>query len=104
MVYTREVIARSASDEAISSMSPAPGLLRSFQSLAMTMAGSRVFHAPVNKRSASVFPFIVRYPFDTLTVLSLSTLLKTLRISKGNVEGLPTNGDSNAFGCSKRSP
>ena len=34
---------------------------------------------------------MVRYPFDTLTVLSLSTVLKTLRIPKGNVEGFTTN-------------
>gem|GEM_PF-6752248 len=44
---------------------------------------------------------MVRYPFDTLTVLSLSTSLKTLRISKGNVEGLTMNanyvGDINIF-------
>jgi hypothetical protein len=37
---------------------------------------------------------MVRYPFDTLTVLSLSALLKTLRVSKGNVEGLTMNANS----------
>jgi hypothetical protein len=40
---------------------------------------------------------MVRYPFDTLTVLSLSALLKTLRVSKGNVEGLTTNGKSGTY-------
>ena len=35
---------------------------------------------------------MLRYPFDMLTVRSLSALLKTLRASKGNVEGLTANG------------
>ena len=47
---------------------------------------------------------MVRYPFDTLTVLSLSTLLKTLRISKGNVEGLTTNGNQTLRAAANRSP
>ena len=40
---------------------------------------------------------MVRYPFDTLTVLSLSALLKTLRISKGKAEGLTTNGGTGTY-------
>ena len=56
------------------------------------------------KKSAGVFAFMVRYPFDTLTVLSLSTLLKTLRISKGNVEGLTTNGNQTFRAAANRSP
>ena len=34
---------------------------------------------------------MLRYPFDTLTVLSRSTLLTTLSMPKGNVEGLSMN-------------
>jgi hypothetical protein len=40
------------------------------------------------------FAFMVRYPFDVLRAVSPSTLLGTLRFSKGKVEPLTTSAES----------
>jgi len=44
---------------------------------------------------------MIRYPFDVLRAVSPSTLLRTLRFSKGQVEPFTTNGKPDSYYCFK---
>jgi hypothetical protein len=48
-------------------------------------------------RTPTVTPFVVRYPFDVLRAVSPSTLLRTLRFPKGQVEPLTANLKENSI-------